>query len=254
MKLTMFFLYHMLSHCLQPEAPWCVCVYVYKYTCICVCLCARETRVCLSAFCHPAIGDSFNCSMTTTRKDQKPHKSQSKLAAVPPWKASHAIITGRQTFSTGAQSRVYLTPITQLCRYPNNTAICPDRTEVSLRKIWTSWLIKQRLVAGRLIPCQNMKTMGETLIFKSSAEFASLDLHCSQSEEEPCIASIIHFTRSLPPVSRLISAFWYPYPRLQRRYIKGTLVKLVTPPVIEDGTLMKYIKLVFRSALQIHLP
>lgn len=167
MKLTMFFLYHMLSHCLQPEAPRCVCVYVYKYTCICVCLCARETRVCLRAFCHPAIGDSFNCSMTTTRKDQKPHKSQSKLAAVPQWKASHAIITGKKTFSTVAQRRVYLTPITQLCRHPNNNAICPDRTEVSLRKIWTLRLIKQRLVAGTLIPCQNMETMGGTLIFKS---------------------------------------------------------------------------------------
>lgn len=166
MKLTMFFLYHTLSHCPQPEAPWCVCVYVYKYTCICVCLCARETRVCLSAFCHPAIGDSFNCSMTTTRKDQKPHKSQSKLAAVPQWKASHAIITGKKTSSTVVQNRVYLTPITQLCRYPNNNVICPDRTEVSLRKIWTSWIIKQRLMAGRRISCQDMKTMGETLIFK----------------------------------------------------------------------------------------
>ncbi|CAB1459118.1 unnamed protein product [Pleuronectes platessa] len=38
--------------------------------------------------------------MTTTRKDQKPHKSQSKLAAVPQWKASHAIITGKKTSST----------------------------------------------------------------------------------------------------------------------------------------------------------
>lgn len=177
-----------------PPARGSMVCYVYKYTCICVCLCARKTRVCLSAFCHPAIGDSFNCSMTTTRKDQKPHKSQSKLAAVPQWKASHAIITGKKTSSTVAQHRVYITPITQLCRYPNNNAICPDRTEVSLRKIWTSPIIKQRLVAERLIPCQNMKTMGETLIFKSSGEFASLDLHCSQSEEEPCIASIIHFT------------------------------------------------------------
>lgn len=147
----------MLSHCLQPKAPRCVCVYVYKYTCICVCLCARETSVCLSAFCHPAIGDSFNCSMTTTRKDQKPHKSQSKLAAVPRWKASHAIITGKKTSSTVAQLRVYVTPITQLCRYPNNNAVCPDRTEVSLRKIWTPRVIKQRPVSRRLIPCQNMK-------------------------------------------------------------------------------------------------
>ncbi|CAG00094.1 unnamed protein product [Tetraodon nigroviridis] len=142
--------------------------------------------------------------MTTTRKDQKSHKSQSKLAAIPQWKASHAIITGKKTSSTVAQHRVYLTPITQLCRYPNNNAICPDRTEVSLRKIWTLRIIKQCLVAGRLIPCRNMKTMGETLIFKSSSEFISLNLHCSQSEKEHCIASIIHFTRVLPPVSRLI--------------------------------------------------
>lgn len=211
MKLTMFFLYHMLSHCLQPKAPRCVCVYVYKYTCICVCLCARETSVCLSAFCHPAIGDSFNCSMTTTRKDQKPHKSQSKLAAVPRWKASHAIITGKKTSSTVAQLRVYVTPITQLCRYPNNNAVCPDRTEVSLRKIWTSQVIKQRPVLRRLIPCQNMKATVETLIFK---ELTSLDLHCSQLESEPLMASIIHFTRFLPPVSRSIQTFWYPYPRL----------------------------------------
>lgn len=201
MKLTMFFLYHMLSHCLQPKAPRCVCVYVYKYTCICVCLCARETSVCLSAFCHPAIGDSFNCSMTTTRKDQKPHKSQSKLAAVPRWKASHAIITGKKTSSTVAQLRVYVTPITQLCRYPNNNAVCPDRTEVSLRKIWTPRVIKQRPVSRRLIPCQNMKATVETLIFK---ELTSLDLHCSQLEREPLMASIIHFTRFLPSVSRSI--------------------------------------------------
>lgn len=143
----------------------CLCVCVYTSTHAYVCLCVRETRVCLSAFCHPAIGDSFNCSMTTTRKDQKPHKSQSKLAAVPQWKASHAIITGKKTSSTVAQHHVYLTPIIQLCRYPNNNVLCPNRTEVSLRKTWTSPVIKECLVAWRLIPCQNMKASGETLIF-----------------------------------------------------------------------------------------
>lgn len=213
-----------------------MCTSTHVYVCVCV----RERQE--SVFCHPAIGDSFNCSMTTTRKDQKPHKSQSKLAAVPQWKASHAIITGKKTSSTVAQHHVYLTPITQLCRYPNNNPICPDRTEVSLRKIWTPRIIKQRLVAGRPIPCQNMKTMGETLILKSSGEFGSLHLHCSQSEEEPCIASIIHFTRFLPPVSRLISTFWYPYPRLQRRYIRDTLVKLARALVIRDGTLSLPVK------------
>lgn len=126
----MFFLYHTLSHRLQPEAPQCLCVCIRVHMHMCV----RETRVCLSAFCHPAIGDSFNCSMTTTRKDQKPHKSQSKLAAIPQWKASHAIITGKKTSSTVAQHRVYLTPIMQLCRYPNNNVLCPDRTEELLRK------------------------------------------------------------------------------------------------------------------------
>lgn len=143
----------------------CLCVCVYTSTHAYVCLCGRETRVCLSAFCHPAIGDGFNCSMTTTRKDQKPHKSQSKLAAVPQWKASHAIITGKKTSSTVAQHHVYLTPIIQLCRYPNNNVLCPNRTGVSLRKTWTSPVIKECLVAWRLIPCQNMKASAETLIF-----------------------------------------------------------------------------------------
>lgn len=181
----MFFLYHTLSHCLQPEAPQCVCVCVclcaYASTQAYVCLCVRETRVCLSAFCHPAIGDSFNCSMTTTRKDQKPHKSQSKLAAGPQKKASHAIITGKKTSSTVAQHRVYLTPIMQLCRYPNNNVLCPDRTEVPPRKTWTSPAIKECLVAWRLSPRQNMKANRETLILKSSDEFTSAMLHCSQS-------------------------------------------------------------------------
>lgn len=148
-------------------------VCVYTTTHAHVCLCVRETRVCLSAFCHPAIGDSFNCSMTTTRKDQKPHKSQSKLAAVPQWKASHAIITGKKTSSTVAQHRVYLTPIMQLCRYPNNNVLCPDRTEVPLRKTWTSPVIKECLVAWRLNPCQNMKASRQTLILKSSDKFTS---------------------------------------------------------------------------------
>lgn len=169
----MFFLYHTLSHRLQPEAPRCVCVCACTSTHACVCLCVRETRVCLSAFCHPAIGDSFNCSMTTTRKDQKPHKSQSKLAAVPQKKASHAIITGKKTSSTVAQHHVYLTPIMQLCRYPNNNVLCPDRTEVPQRKTWTSPAIKECLVAWRLSPRQNMKANRETLILKSSDEFAS---------------------------------------------------------------------------------
>ena len=139
----------------------------------CMCVCVWETRVCLSAFCHPAIGDSFNCSMTTTRKDQKPHKSQSKLAAVPQWKASHAIITGKKTSSTVAQHHVYLTPIMQLCRYPNNNVLCPDRTAVPLRKTWTSPAIKECLVARSLKPRQNMKVSSETLILKSPDEFAS---------------------------------------------------------------------------------
>lgn len=169
----MFFLYHTLSHRLQPEAPQCVCVCVYTSTHAYVCLCVRETRVCLSAFCHPAIGDSFNCSMTTTRKDQKPHKSQSKLAAVPQWKASHAIITGKKTSSTVAQHRVYLTPIMQLCRYPNNNVLCPNRTEVPQRETWTSRAIKECLVAWRLSPRQNMKASRETLILKGSDEFTS---------------------------------------------------------------------------------
>lgn len=155
----MFFLYHTLSHPLQPEAPQCVCacvrVCVYTSTHACVCLCVRETRVCLSAFCHPAIGVSFNCSMTTTRKDQKPHKSQSKLAAIPQWKASHAIITGKKTSSTGAQHRVYLTPIMQLCRYPDNNALCPNRTAVPLRRTWTSLAVKERLVALETEPSQH---------------------------------------------------------------------------------------------------
>lgn len=138
-----------------------------------MCLCVRETRVCLSAFCHPAIGDSFNCSMTTTRKDQKPHKSQSKLAAIPQWKASHAIITGKKTSSTVAQNHVYLTPIMQLCRYHNNNELCPNRTEVPVRKTWTSLVTKECLVARRLNPCQNMKASGEALIWKSSDEFRS---------------------------------------------------------------------------------
>lgn len=148
-------------------------VCVYTSTHAYVCLCVRETRVCLSAFCHPAIGDSFNCSMTTTRKDQKPHKSQSKLAAVPQWKASHAIITGKKTSSTVAQHHVYFTPIMQLCRHPNNNVLCPDRTEVPPRKTWTSPVIKECLVARRLNPCQNMNASGETLILKSSDEFTS---------------------------------------------------------------------------------
>lgn len=170
----MFFLYHTLSHRPQPEAPQCVCVCVYMSTHAYECLSVRETRVCLSAFCHPAIGDSFNCSMTTTRKDQKPHKSQSKLAAVPQWKASHAIITGKKTSSTVAQHRVYLTPIMQLCRYPNNNALCPDRTAVPLRKdldITGNQGLSCGL--GRLNRRQNMKASGETLILKSSDEFTS---------------------------------------------------------------------------------
>lgn len=175
----MFFLYHTLSHRLQPEAPQCVCVCVcvYKYTCLCVSVCVRETRVCLSAFCHPAIGDSFNCSMTTTRKDQKPHKSQSKLAAVPRWKASHAIITGKKTSSTAAQHRVYLTPITQLCRYPNNNALCPDRTRGCLREknTWTSPVIKECLAASEETEplSEHESRAAETLILKSSDEFTS---------------------------------------------------------------------------------
>lgn len=148
-------------------------VCVYTSTHAHVCLCVRETRVCLSSFCHPAIGDSFNCSMTTTRKDQKPHKSQSKLAAIPQWKASHAIITGKKTSSTIAQHHVYLTPIMQLCRYPNNNVLCPNRTVVPPRETWTSLAIKERLAAWRLSPRQNMKASSETLILKSSDEFTS---------------------------------------------------------------------------------
>lgn len=169
MKLTIFFLYHTFPHCLQPEALLCICVWIYN--CRYVCLCVRETRVCLSAFCHPAIGDSFNCSMTTTRKDQKPHKSQSKLAAVPQWKASHAIITGKKTSRTVAQHHVYLTPIILLCRYPKNNMLCPNRTEVSLRKTWTSQVIKECLVTCRLIPCLNMKA--RPWFRKSRDEFTS---------------------------------------------------------------------------------
>lgn len=142
----------MLSHRLQPEAPECVCVCVYTSTHTDVCLCVRETRVCLRAFRHPAIGDSFNCSLTTTRKDQKPHKSQSKLAAVPQWKASHTIITGKKTSSTVAQHHVYLTPIMQLCRYPSNNVLCPNRSEESLRTTWTSPVIKECLTVRRPIP------------------------------------------------------------------------------------------------------
>lgn len=181
MKLTMFFLYHTLSHRLQPEATPCVCGCVYS--CICVSVCERETRVCLSAFCHPAIGDSFNCSMTTTRKDQKPHKSQSKLAAVPQWKGSHAIITGKKTSSTVAQHLVYLPPIIQLCGYHNNKALCPNRTELSLRKTWTHrrWL-RNALWHGGWSPVRNMKVRCETLIFKELGWIQRRKLHCSQSE------------------------------------------------------------------------
>ena len=174
----MFFLYHTLSHRLQPEAPQCVCVCVCVYTSThaYVCLCVRETRVCLSAFCHPAIGDSFNCSMTTTRKDQKPHKSQSKLAAVPQWKASHAIITGKKTSSTAAQHRVYLTPITQLCRYPNNNALCPDRTRGCLPEKHLDIAGNQgmsRGFGGDWTLVRAWKRSAETLILKSSDEFTS---------------------------------------------------------------------------------
>lgn len=176
----MFFLYHTLSHRPQPEAPRCVCVCVCMSTHAYECLSVRETRVCLSAFCHPAIGDSFNCSMTTTRKDQKPHKSQSKLAAVPQWKASHAIITGKKTSSTVAQHRVYLTPIMQLCRYPNNNVLCPDRTAaVPLRKKKKKRLGHHRQsrtvlwLGGDWTVVRTWKRSGETLILKSSDEFTS---------------------------------------------------------------------------------
>lgn len=187
----MFFLYHTLSHRLQPEAPQCVCVCVrvcvYKYTCLCVSVCVRETRVCLSAFCHPAIGDSFNCSMTTTRKDQKPHKSQSKLAAVPRWKASHAIITGKKTSSTAAQHRVYLTPITQLCRYPNNNALCPDRTRGCLREKKHLDIAgnqgMSRGFGGDWTLVRTWKPSGGDLDFKELGWIHQCKLHCSESEK-----------------------------------------------------------------------
>lgn len=147
------------------------------------CLSVRETRVCLSAFCHPAIGDSFNCSMTTTRKDQKPHKSQSKLAAVPQWKASHAIITGKKTSSTVAQHRVYLTPIMQLCRYPNNNALCPDRTAVPLRKrLGHHRQSRTVLRLGETEPSSEHESERRDLDFKELRWIHQCKLHCSQSE------------------------------------------------------------------------
>lgn len=145
-------------------------------------LCVSETRVCLSAFCHPAIGDSFNCSMTTTRKDQKPRKSQSKLAAVPQWKASHAIITGKKTSSTAAQHRIYMTPIMQLCRYPNNTLSQHERTtEEDLDtasdqgKVWLSGRESAKT------PPHYMKVSAADLDLKKKAH--QCKLHCSQSKK-----------------------------------------------------------------------
>lgn len=199
-----------------------------------VCLCGRETRVCLSAFCHPAIGDSFNCSMTTTRKDQKPHKSQSKLAAIPQWKASHAIITGKKTSSTVAQHHVYLTPIMQLCRYPNNNVLCPNRTAVPLKKTWTSPAIKECLVACRLNHRQNMKVSSKTLILKSSDESISASYIVS-SQRESRMASIIHFTRLTSTSSEQVDLnVLISISKGVTARIKDTLAKSVTP-LAEEG-------------------